>query len=300
MTKPFSLQTIIRMVPNTLLQEFFQQMNLDTVAIAWASLTKREIEPIMGYLNELSKIDGDLVEAALHNVAELSTETGFNAILEAAVIGGIENLATQFPSELDYHGRAMWAWINHREIFEDAQSIHQVDNLSWWRKRNDLPAIALDIPKLRVLTPDQKIESDPIGKLEKGISELLKKDGRGKECTVEVRTRGTTHYFFAYPDDFVENATVHESGVLTVKPFRKTFLIAFAYDEDAGTLEIFTKSQKQSFRENLERTFAQTVLGWDLGPHDPGKSFELNHLKDSSFELETDPQDGVRAQIVKI
>ena len=46
MTKPFSLQTIVRMVPNTLLQEFFQQLKLDTGVIAWASLTKREIDPI--------------------------------------------------------------------------------------------------------------------------------------------------------------------------------------------------------------------------------------------------------------
>ena len=60
MTKPFSLQTIIRMVPNTLLQEFFQQMNLDTVVIAWASLSLESDGPTGPGPTHLKTIDRPL------------------------------------------------------------------------------------------------------------------------------------------------------------------------------------------------------------------------------------------------
>ena len=103
----------------------------------------------------------------------------------------------------------MWVWLNHRSVFEKAQIIYQIDHMSWWRKRNDLPQN----------TPD--VSPAATDRLAREISTLLRTQGRGRNCTVERIERGSIHYFFAYPDDFVQTVQMHnEESVLTVTPFR--------------------------------------------------------------------------------
>jgi hypothetical protein len=70
----------------------------------------------------------------------------------------------------------------------------------------------------------------------------------------------------------------------------------FAYRRDEGSLELFGKVPAHLKRQ-LEEIFADTVLGVQLGPWDPNACYELDHLKDRSFHLETDPEDQVRARI---
>ena len=75
--------------------------------------------------------------------------------------------------------------------------------------------------------------------------------------------------------------------------------VVFAYDQQDGTLESFAKLAKP-MKEELERIFADCVLHWELGDHEPGQAYELNHLKDDSFRLVTDPRDCITARIMKM
>ena len=131
------------------------------------------------------------------------------------------------------------------------------------------------------------------------LSELLTStQGRGKVCTVETMSRiDGTDYFLAYPDDFVWNFHAHgDDGKLGPQAACPTFSIVFAYRRDEGSLELFGKVPAHLKRQ-LEEIFADTVLGVQLGPWDPNACYELDHLKDRSFHLETDPEDQVRAKI---
>ncbi len=288
MSRQFSLPTILRMVPNVLLREFFAQLGHGEFDPRWDELKEREIDPIVDYLNELPGIETNEVESALRSVFELACDSGFGAILEAAKHCGVTDLGLQAPEELSVYGRAMWAWLYHRQAFDKAQMIHQVDSLSWWRKRNDLPS----------MEPDTS--SKAIARLEREISALLKSQGRGKDCTVETMTRASMDYFFAYPDDFVQNAVIHdEDGQLAPAAFRQTLLVVFAYDREEGSLETFAKLPKR-LKEQLEVIFAENILHWDLGPHEPEAAYELNQLKDAAFELNTDPEDRLRVQVVRM
>lgn len=53
-------------------------------------------------------------------------------------------------------------------------------------------------------------------------------------------------------------------------------------------------------KENLEGCFSECILNWKLGEHVPGKTFEMNQLKDPYFRLATDPQDRIAAEVVKM
>ena len=286
-TRQFAVPTVLRMVPNHLLHEFLTGLGhqLDP---SWQALKEKEIKPILDFLDELSRPDLDLVESGLRSVSDLATETGLNAILEAASLMGIGNLGSEIPEELCIWGRTMWLWIHHKELFEKAQIIHQIDNLSWWRKRNDLPST------------DPDLSAIALEQLEERIAVLLREQGRGKDCTVETLKRGDTVYFFAYPDDFVQNVIVHDAdGHLAPDTFRQTLQIVFAYDKIDGSLETYAKLAKP-FKEKLESIFADSILHWEIADYDPEAAYALDHLKDSSFELSTDAQDALRVRIRKI
>lgn len=286
MTRQFSIPTVLRMVPNGLLEACFLELGHGEFDPHWGDLKKREIDPLLDYLGELPLDQLNAIESVFRSVFELGCPTGFDALIEAGPHCGVSDLAALVPGGLCPYGLSMWAWLNHRNVFEKAQIIYQVEQLSWWRKRNDLPQV----------DPDQSPEARE--QLETAISSLLKSQGRGKDCTVETFTRGNVDHYFAYPDDFVQNVMVHDGGKLAPEAFRQTMLIVFAYDRTEGTLETFAKLPKP-MKERLEGIFAAAILHWELGTHEPDAAYELNQLKDVTFKLKTDAEDRVRVRIHK-
>ena len=290
MSRQFSIPTVLRMVPNELLAQFFIRLGLGDLDIKWNELAEREPEPIIKEISQLSRSQQDTIEGALRSVFDLACESGIDAIFEAALKSGDLDLPQSIPSDVGPYAKAMWTWLHRVETFEAASMIHQVEHLSWWRKRRDLPKRPADT---------SRTARDRLGKL---ISDLLLlEQGRGQDCTVEHFSRSDgTDYFFAYPDDFVQNVTSHdEDGVLTPRTFRQTFEIVFAFNADEGTLELFARVAPK-LKAKIENLFARAILGTDLGNWSPEAAYELNQLKDRTFELATDPEDRVRAYIRKV
>lgn len=288
MSRQFSIPIVLRMVPNALLQRFFEELEHCDFDPCWSELKEREIDPLLDYLGDMPLEQSNEIESVLRSVFDLACPSGFDALLEAGPHCGVVDLGPLVPDELSLYGKAMWVWLNYRKIFDKAQIIYQVEHMAWWRKRNDLPKNE----------PDKS--PDAIAKLETDISTLLKSQGRGKDCTVETLTRGAVDYFFAYPDDFIQNVVVHdEDGKLSPEAFRQTMLIVFAYKREEGSLEMFAKLPKK-LKEQLEVIFADAILHWELGPHEPDAVYELNQLKDPSFDLTPDPADGLRVKIRKM
>ena len=289
MSRQFSIPTVLRMVPNRLLKEFFQRLGHSDLGIPWDQLGEREIEPVIKVLSNMPRVEQDRIEGEMRSVFDLACESGLGAIFEGAVRCGECNLSEAIPEELGLYGKSMWAWLNRPEAFEKALLIHQVEHLSWWRKRNDLP----------MLPPDMSAAAR--GRLEEEIASLLTwEQGRGKVCTVETLERDGAVYFFAHPDDFVQNVTAHdEDGKLAPRTFRTTFPIVFAYTQSEGALELCAKLPAK-LKRRLEEIFAQTMLGQELGPWNPEAAYELDHLKDPSFKLQTDPEDCLRVHISKM
>ena len=288
MSRQFSIPTVLRMTPNALLEEYFRELGHGDFDPRWRELRSQEIDPILDYLGELPLDRLNEIESVLRSVFDLACESGFQAMIEAAPHCGVADLASLVPDDLSMYGRAMWVWLRHRPVFERAQVIHTVEHMAWWRKRNDLPANEPDL------------SADAKARLERDISTLLKSQGRGKDCTVETFARGAVTYFLAYPDDFVQNVTVHdEEGHLAAAAFRQTMLIVFAYDREEGTLETFARLPKP-MKERLEAIFADAILHWEIGPHEPDAVYELNQLKSPTLDLTPDPADRLRVRIRKM
>ncbi|MFN3151812.1 hypothetical protein [Bremerella sp.] len=288
MSRQFSIATMLRMVPNELLQEFFSVLGHADFDPDWEHLGQREFDPLLDYITDLPTSQAGEFDQELQAVYELSCQSGMTAIAEAAKLLDMAELPLQMPQEMSVHGRAMWTRLRHPKVFETAQLLHEIDHLSWWRKRNDLPST----------TPNTSPEA--IEALERAISSLLKDQGRGRLCTVETYTRDNVHYFFAYPDDYSETANQHDdNGNLVPIVINKTMQVVFAYHSKEGSMETYAKLPKR-MKEGLEGCFSECILNWKLGEHVPGKTFEMNQLKDPHFHLVTDPQDRVTAELVKM
>lgn len=287
-SRQFLLHSVLRLVPNVLLQELFAKLGHPDFYPGWEKRKEREIGPILDYLDTQPREKFDEIESALRSVAELANERGMESLVDACSVCGEPNVLEPVPCWVSVWGRSMFMWLRHRTVFEKAQIIHQVDHMTWWRKRNDLPRN----------TPDASPAA--IDELAGDISALLKAQGRGKDCTVEMLTRGDVDYFCAFPDDFVQNVLIHdEDHKLAPATFRRTLQIVFAYDRKEGSLETYAKLTKP-IKERLEVLFAKAILHWDLDAYDPDAAYELDQLKDAWFDLSTDPTDQIQVRIRKL
>lgn len=289
MARQFSIPSFLRQVPNPLLRRFFQKLGYEDLEIAWDALKKSEIVVIVQAINNLSPEQQDRVESAMRNVFDLAYEMGIDAFVEAATQCNQLDFAQLMPEDADPYSKAMWVWLNHPTVFDKALRIHQVEHLSWWRKRNDLPRKVPDI--------------DPaaITRLEHEIGEAIRvEQGRGRVCTVEPWERDGTYYVFAYPDDFVQNVTAHDDHrKLVPRTHRQTFMIVFAYSSADGSLELHGKIPAK-LKRKLEEVFANVALDFKLGPWNPDAAYELNQLANPAFDFRLDPEDQIRVHIRKM
>jgi hypothetical protein len=290
MFRHFSVPKVLRMTPNRLLKEFFHRLGYELLSLDWRKVGERHVEPVLTAMSWLPRQAQDQIESALAQVFELACETGWRAILEVARQEGEDSTVLALVHKACSYERAMRIWLDLPKLFEQAALIHQVENLTRWRKRTGLPR----------LTP--RITPASIRELSHALSQCLQREeGRGQNCTIEYfRRRDSADVFVAYPDDFVQTIVLHDDqGQLTPRSIRQTFEIVFAHVAEEGTLELFAQVAP-SLKPKLESVFAQVILGADLDLRFTSRPYDLNRLKDRYFCLETDPGDHVTASISRL
>lgn len=290
MSRVFSLATIYRMVTNDLLRQFFEHLKNPCWGMIWEERPRRHVESIeqcMGYFDTKQRLHAEQV---LRQVFELSCPSGSIAIREAAAQSRRGIQPAGWPEDHNLYCQSLWCWLHNRQVFEQALLYHQVEQLSWWRKRDDLPQV------------EPQTDAETLEMLSAEVSELLsREDGRGRCCTVEhCRRENGTDYFLCYPDDFLRAVLSHTpDGRLVSRTIRPTFEIIFAYHQKEGTLELHAKVSTALKRE-LEEAFSRIVLSEHLGPRVPQQVYELDRLKEPGFALRTDPADEVVVQLCRI
>jgi hypothetical protein len=278
------------MTPNRLLKEFFSRLDHQLLSLDWRKVREHHVEPLLVAMSWLSREAQDEIESALAAIFELACESGCRSIVEVAHQNGQNDVFGILARHACCYERAMWTWLNYPQVFEQATLIHQVENLTRWRKRTGLPQVQ---PRA---TPAATRE------LAAALSQFLQREeGRGQNCTVEYfRRRDGADIFVAYPDDFVQSILLHDNrGNLVPRPLRQTFEIVFAYLADEGTLELFAQVSP-TLKPKLESLFGQIILGADLDATASPRPYDLNRLKDRYFCLETDPADHVSASIARL
>jgi hypothetical protein len=199
-----------------------------------------------------------------------------------------------FPEALaeieGFHGKAMWAFLEHPQYWTGATLFLHSDNIAEtaWKKRRGLPRLPAQV------TPTA------IAGLEHAISAFFRREGRGRNCKVEVFRRRHKEYFFAYPEDYAQSGTEWIRNALSTRARHPAFELIFVYSQAEGSLDIHAP-RNTKYVDELQELFAKTVLGLDELDPSAGESrvYSLEALADRDFVFQCPPDCGIESAVVR-
>jgi hypothetical protein len=285
----YSPKQFIRQVPNPLLKAFFDQRG-ELSDLKWEKLGEVDADPVFEAWQALPEADRNDVERLFRAIADLATPEGLQTLIEEGQFHGVD-LTVSLGQLKGLHEKAFWVYLNQERIFTSAGRLNRADNLNgrYWRRRN------LPVKKPDVSHPTRKLLGDAISQY------YREHQGRGEHCTVEAYLRRENiHYLFAYPADYADTVIVYtDAGSLERQLQKAAFAVIFAYNEVAGTLDLFVQGDKK-IRRDMEEIFTRLILKEELPEEEPDANpFDLNGLRSRDFDFPTDPEDGVREVRVK-
>ena len=289
MARHYATRDFFRQMPNPLLARYFHARGVfDDLDIA--ALPEPQPDALWAAWLTLDDTQRDAMDAAFRDIAALSGEKGYRAILDdaawhfatdpAAHAAFVEQLAS-----LEHHGaRAMTTFLDHPACWRRAARFCYAEALPAWRKRTHLPHVpaAVDEASLQALAA--------------GLSTYFRRtEGRGTHCVVEPVRRGTLDYFFAYPEDYAQHSVEWVDGQFGQRPHHPAFEVIYVYSQSDGTLDVNIRGARPAV-EPLQGLFAATILKQPALPPDPtdDRVYDLNALREPGFEFVYDSGSGIQ------
>lgn len=169
----------------------------------------------------------------------------------------------------------MTTFLDHRELWRGAIHFNHADSLAYWRKRRGLPKVPPDLER-----DSRRVLAERIGEY------FRQAEGRGRHCVVEVLRRGKRDYFFAYPEDYSQQAIEWDGGEFARRPHNPAFEVVFVYRQDEGSLDVNCRGAIKAV-EAMQGVFADVILrAPGLGPASrDDRVYDLDPLLDRSFEF---------------
>ena len=289
MSRQFSMPTIFRMTPVTMIRDFFASLGADISTLDWDTVKQRAPDPVWDYFFRLPMDLRQKADGILRNVFKLACTEGMTAINDSIETLRHEPIAVGELKKANCYVRALLTWFTDKEVFERALTLVQVYKLTWWRKRKHLSRQTPEFTEAVQRKFEHELENL-----------FAAKQGRGHVCTVEMFTPGNgMYYFFANPDDYPKSAFAHdEARTLVTQSFQHTFEVVFAYDSNRGTLEICGKVSNK-FKKQLEEVFIDIILNSKIDRYEE-TVYNLDVMKDCSFIPVVDPEDRIRVTLREI
>jgi len=293
MATPFDPRKVLKQIANPMLREFFSRRD-ELTDIPWGTLTEHKIEPVFKGWQALPERQRVEVQMILRDISSLADHRGM-AVLAEEIPWRCPERTEDFMAQTSKADKAMWVYLNVREMFDDAALFARADALAsgrYWIKRNGLPK--------RTLAIDDALQN----RLSEALTSFYDPaQMRGRFCEIAHYRRSVgADYFFAYLDDYPDKHVVFDDGgESVVRADRYAFENLFVYNDDEGSMEVYAPGGKKVWAP-LQVAFCKAVLGIDVPPADPLRpSFHLDHLMTPNFPLPTDPNDMVdEARIMRL
>lgn len=294
MARHYSTKDFFRQIPKALLARYFHARDLFT-DLDFGAMKETQADELFGVWRYLSDRERNEMDAEFQDIFELSCEKGFRAIIDEAEWHLVHNPAahTAFVEKLaalsNHFERAMLTFLDHKPFWKGANLFYHADSLPYWRKRKNLPHVpaAVDEASLREL-------ADQIH------TYFHHTEGRGKNCVVEPFRRGELDYFFAYPEDYSQQAIEWVDGQFGRRPHNPAFEVIYVYSQKEGTLDLNFRGSHKAI-EPLQGMFATAILKLAQLPPDPrdGRVYDLNPLRQKGFDFVFEVGNGIENVTVK-
>lgn len=291
MARQYSPTQFFRHVPNALLARYFREKGNVLQEIAFDQLKETEVESIFQAFTGLPPEQQAKIEAEFQDIDTMACPGGVMALTDEADFHGDKEFPEAIATIENFHGKVMWAFLEHPNFWIGATLFLYSDNISdnSWKKRNDLPHL---LPQ---------VESENIERLEQEISDYFyKKEGRGRNCKVEVFRRHNKEYFFAYPEDYAQSGIEWVRNQLSNEARHPAFEIIFVYTQAEGSLDIYAPRNTKAVPK-LQQIFADTILGLEELDEFGGdkRVYILDALADRDFVFNYPVDSGIETVAIR-
>lgn len=294
MARHYSTRDFFRQMPNSLLARYFQGRKIFG-HLDFAAMKEAQPSELFGAWLELPDVQRNDMDAEFRDIFELSCEKGFAAIRDEAEwhLSDEPTARTEFVEKLaglsNHFERAMLTFLDHKAFWKGASLFYHADTLPYWRKRKNLPHV------------DAAVDDRSLDELAALIRTYFhQNDGRGNNCVVEPFRRGELDYFFAYPEDYSQQGIEWVDGQFERRPHNPAFEVVYVYSKKEGSLDLNFRGSYKAV-EPLQGVFATAILKLSELPPDPkdGRVYDLNPLRQKSFEFVYEVGSGVQNVVVK-
>lgn len=285
MARQYSPTHFFRLVPNSLLGRYFQKKRKVLKEIAFDQLKETEIKPIFQAFTALPPEQQAEIEAEFQEIDTMACQGGVAALTDEAAFHRDKSFAEAIATKDSFHSKIMWTFLEHPKYWAGATLFLHSDNISdnSWKKRNDLPNL-----------PPQ-VEPEYIEQLEQGIRDYFyTKQGRGRNCKVDVFRRHEKEYFFAYPEDYAQSSIEWYQNKLKNRSRHPAFEIIFVYTQAEGSLDIYAPRNTKAVQD-LQHIFTETILQFNELDHFSGdkRVYVLDALADRDFVFNYPSNSGI-------
>ena len=292
MAGQYSHLQFFRRTPNALLARYFLEKHSVLQDISFEKLKETDVEPIFQGLTALPDDKQAQIEAECQDIDAMACQGGVRALADEADFHQDKAFPAAMSKIDGFHGAVMWAFLEHPSYWTGATLFLQADNISesLWKKRNDLPHLA------------PHVEDEDMERLAQAIGEHFHtKEGRGRNCKVEVFRRFEKEYFFAYPEDFAQSGMEWMRNALAPRARHPAFEIIFVYSKTEGSLDIHAPRNAAAVPD-LQQIFAETILKLDdLGEFaEDNRVYALDALADRDFVFKYPADCGIESVAVRL
>lgn len=295
MGRHYSTRDFFRQMPNGLLARYFEAQGV-LAELDFAAMKEIRIDELFAAWLELPEGKRNEIDADFSEIHALGCEKGWCAIRDEAEFQFRQepDAFTAFVErmgDLDGHfERAMVTFLDFpSQFWKNAMYFHHADTLPWWRKRKGLPNLPASV------------HEDGRQALANSIGDYFHRtEGRGKNCMVEALRRGELDYFFAYPEDYSQQRIEWIDGKFDRRQHKPAFEVIYLYSQKDGTLDVNCRGANKAV-ESLQAMFATAILKLSELPPDPTdkRVYDLNPLRERSFQFISDPASGIQSVAVK-
>ena len=126
MSKEFSMTTVLRRTPFKMLRWFLPSVGVD-LDFDWEKLHVYDLPRVVAAYEQYPADQKADAEEIVKGIVVLANKKGVDAMKKAAKICGLDYWEVMFKDDASPYMQAIWAWSEHRNLFDQAKKILNAD-----------------------------------------------------------------------------------------------------------------------------------------------------------------------------
>jgi hypothetical protein len=122
MSKTFSMATVLRRIPFPVLRWFLPDIGIE-LDFDWEKIHAYDLPKVIEAYESLPETQRNHAEQIVQNIVVLANKKGVIAMHESARIFGLTYWERLFPADSSAYLQAIWAWTEHKDMFEMAKDM---------------------------------------------------------------------------------------------------------------------------------------------------------------------------------